>query len=289
MSAKLTYLNLGCGNRYHTDWINIDISPSSPDVIKHDLNHGIPLPDASCDVVYHAAVLEHMRRFDAVVFMAECYRVLKPGGIVRVGVPDLEKTCKLYLSKLNAVLNGDKAAVYDYDWMMLELFDQTVREVSGGEMLNHLRQNPIPNESFIIERIGEEGRQFVRVLKEQNEPQKNLAFFIRLRRGLRKLPHLAKRLLLQWLLGPESLKAFDIGHFRLSGESHQWMYDRYSLSRLLNSTGFCDVLLCKAGTSKITDWSRFHLDILPNGQVIKPDLFFIEAVKSKGYVYEGSK
>ena len=38
----------------------------------------IPLPDSSCDVVYHAAA-----------FLVECYRVLKSGGIVRVGVPDL--------------------------------------------------------------------------------------------------------------------------------------------------------------------------------------------------------
>ena len=93
MPEATQYLNLGCGSRYHPDWINIDIVPHGPEVIQHDLSRGIPLPDASCDVVYHTAVLEHMRRSDAAAFLAECYRVLKPGGIVRVGVPDLERIC----------------------------------------------------------------------------------------------------------------------------------------------------------------------------------------------------
>ncbi len=164
------YLNLGCGSRYHPDWINIDIATRGPEVIQHDLSRGIPLPDASCDVVYHAAVLEHLRRSDAAALLAECYRVLKPCGIVRVGVPDLEKICQLYLSRLAAALKGDEAAVHDYDWIMLELFDQIVREKGGGGMLDYLRQNPLPNETFVYERIGEEGRQLVKALRRQDSP-----------------------------------------------------------------------------------------------------------------------
>src|SRR4051812_23878919 len=47
--------NLGCGERYHAEWTNIDITTPGPGVIQHDLSRGIPLPDASCEVVYHAA------------------------------------------------------------------------------------------------------------------------------------------------------------------------------------------------------------------------------------------
>ena len=88
MSEATTYLNLGCGSRYHPDWINIDIRATGPGVIVHNLSRGIPLPDASCAVVHHAAVLEHMRRADAAAFMGECYRVLKPGGIVPPSIYD---------------------------------------------------------------------------------------------------------------------------------------------------------------------------------------------------------
>src|SRR5689334_16365456 len=127
-------VNLGCGSRYHADWINIDIVAHSPAVIAHDLRHGIPLADASCDVVYHSNILEHVRRRDALPVMRECFRVLKPGGILRVATPDLERICGLYLEKFKAAQRGEVPAIPDYDWMLLEMYDQTVREKSGGGM-----------------------------------------------------------------------------------------------------------------------------------------------------------
>lgn len=288
MPEATKYVNLGCGSRYHPEWINIDMTPRGPEVIKHDLSRGLPLPDAACDVVYHAAVLEHMRRSDAAAFLAECYRVLKPGGTVRVGVPDLEKTCQLYLSRLAAALNGDEAAAHDYDWIMLELYDQTVREKSGGDMLDYLRQNPLPNETFVYERIGEEGRQLVQALRSQeSHSRRSLPIHLqKLRRRLRALPGAVKRRIVLWLLGSDDRRALESGRFRLAGEVHQWMYDRFSLARLLSLTGFVDPQLQDSSTSRIPNWTSYHLDTLPNGQVIKPDLFFMEAIKPKAAVHD---
>ena len=288
MSETNKYLNLGCGSRYHPDWINIDIAPQGPEVIRHDLSRGIPLPDASCDVVYHTAVLEHLRPADASAFLMECFRVLKPGGVVRVGVPDLEIICQLYLSRLAASLKGDQEAAHDYDWIMLELYDQAIREKGGGGMLDYLRQYPLPNEAFVYERIGEEGRQLVQALrKQESHSQPALPSFLhRLRRGFRSLPEVAKRRRAQWLLGADDKRALEIGRFRLAGEVHQWMYDRYSLARLLRLTGFHDPQLQGAGTSRIRNWTSFHLDTLPDGQVIKPDLFFMEAIKAEAPIHE---
>ncbi len=274
------YLNLGCGSRYHPDWINIDIASQGPGVIQHDLSQGIPLPDSTCDVVYHTAVLEHLRCSDAKKFLVECFRVLRPGGIIRVGVPDLEKICKLYLSKLDAALQGDKAASNDYDWMMQELFDQTVREKSGGGMVDYLRQNPLPNEAFVYERIGEEGRDLVKDLQnKESHSSLSLLSFRRILRGLRALPRVVIHRIPLWLLCLGDRRALEIGRFRLSGEVHQWGYDRFSLARLLHLTGFKDPELRDAKSSRITDWTRFNLDTLPDGTVIKPDLFFMEALK----------
>jgi len=285
LSKQPLYLNCGCGSRYHPDWINIDIASQSPEVIQNDLSRGIPLADASCDVVYHTAVLEHLRCSDAEVFLSECYRVLKPGGIVRVGVPDLEKICQLYLARLTAALNGEITAAHDYDWIMLELFDQIVREKGGGDMLDFLRQNPLPNETFVYERIGEEGRELVKALRSSSSCLRRgshslPALLQKLRRIFRTLPSLAKRRILGWLLGADDRRALEVGRFRLAGEVHQWMYDRYSLARLLGLTGFRDPQLQEAKTSRIPNWINFHLDTLPDGQVIKPDLIFMEAIKT---------
>lgn len=288
MSAKINYLNLGCGSRYHPDWINIDITSRDASVIQHDLHRGIPLPDASCYVVYHAAVLEHFRQSDAKIFLAECHRVLEPGGIIRVGVPDLEKICKLYLSTLSVAINGEGKTDSDYDWIMLELFDQIVREKSGGDMLKYLKQDPLPNEAFVYERIGEEGRQLVKLLRNHDKHSGHPFpdFLHKLRRGFRYLPYLAKSSVLQWILGGDDKRAFEIGRFRLAGEVHQWMYDRYSLARLLGQTGFHEPQLQDANTSRIPNWISFHLDTLADGQVIKPDLFFMEAFKPRETIHD---
>lgn len=286
MFEEKKYLNLGCGKRYHPDWINMDIAPQGSEVIQNDLSGGIPLPDESCDVVYHSAMLEHLRRSDAKILLVECYRVLKPLGIIRVGVPDLEKICQLYLSCLSDLMNQEEAASPDYDWIMLELLDQSVREKSGGEMLNYLQHDPLPNEKFIYERIGEEGRELVNALHNRYTKPSFPNVLHKLRKGFRYVPALVKHRIQQMLLNSEDRRALEIGRFRLSGEVHQWMYDRYSLARLLKQTGFHYPQLHDANTSRIPNWTSFHLDTLPNGQAIKPDLFFMEATKPEAVTHE---
>ncbi|ETR69785.1 MAG: hypothetical protein OMM_09304 [Candidatus Magnetoglobus multicellularis str. Araruama] len=79
--------------------------------------HGIPYADYSVDVVYHSHVLEHMPRQFAPVFIQECFRVLKIGGIIRVAVPDLERIVREYLKNLEQALNDDEQAanrLYNY-------------------------------------------------------------------------------------------------------------------------------------------------------------------------------
>lgn len=146
---------------------------------------------------------------------------------------------------------------------------------------DYLRQNPLPNEAFVYERIGEEGHQLVKALRQQDSHGRRSfpAFLHRLRRGLRSLPAVAKRRIPHWLLRAGDRRALEIGRFRLAGEVHQWMYDRYSLALLLIAAGFRDPQLQDASTSRIPNWTSFHLDTLSDGQVIKPDLFFMEAIK----------
>ena len=281
MSGAARFLNLGCGARYHPDWTNIDIAAQGSEVIEHDLSRGIPLADASCAVVYHSAVLEHLRRSDAAAFLVECHRVLRPGGVLRVAVPDLEAICRLYLSKLAAAAHGDAAAAHDYEWMLLELLDQIVREKSGGGMQDYLGRDPMLNEAFVYDRIGEEGRALVRLLRGTpvRRGRSPAAVSRKLARRLRALPAAARRRLSRVLLGARDRRALQIGRFRLGGEVHQWMYDRYSLAQLLTEAGFVDPRLQQADTSQIPDWTNYNLDTLPDGRVVKPDLFFMEAVK----------
>lgn len=268
-------VNVGCGSRYHPDWVNIDIVAHGPGVIAHDVSRGLPLDDASCDAVYHSAVLEHIRPGDAVPFIRECRRVLRPGGVLRVAVPDLERICEVYLEKLRQAVAGDAAAGDDREWMMLELFDQAVRERGGGLMVDYLRQDPVPNEAFVLQRIGVEGRELLEQVRRRRtdgggSPSVAIGFFERLRAAIR-------RRVLTRLVGPDAERIVQVGRFRLAGEAHQWMYDRYSLARLLLAAGFVDPVRQEAVTSRIADWTSFNLDTLADGTIVKPDLFYMEA------------
>jgi len=281
-------INLGCGSRFHPDWMNADIAPRAPSVIQCDLSRRFPFPNGDFDVVYHSNVLEHIRRDDAPAFMCECFRVLKPGGILRVAVPDLERICRLYLEKLQQATAGDAASEHDHEWMLLEMYDQTVREKGGGAMLDFLRQNPLPNESFVLERIGQEGRELIAALRnapsqeqqaQTTPPSRKRTPLKEIIRRPRTLFEILGRKLLNKNPGAEWQRALDIGRFRLAGEVHQWMYDRFSLARLMLAAGFREPALRSPVDSAIPDWAKFNLDTLPDGSVVKPDSFFMEATK----------
>ena len=275
-----TYLNLGCGERFHPDWVNLDLAAGRSNVISHDLVKGIPFAAESVDVVYHAALFEHIRRDDAANFLREIHRVLKPGGIVRIGVPDLEEICRTYLEKLEAAIAGDKEAANDYDWLVLEMFDQMVRESSGGLMLRYFRRQPLPNEQFIVQRIGDEGRKLIEeIRRQQTASNKGLAALLYQR--MRAIGRGLRDRLLAVVAGRNAAQALAIGRFRLSGEVHHWMYDRFSLARELLAAGFHEPIARSASESAIPDWSRFCLDAQSDGTINKPDLLFVEAIKPK--------
>jgi predicted SAM-dependent methyltransferase len=276
-------VNLGCGDRYRPGWINIDIRPCGPGVIAHDLRKGIPLETGSCDLVYHSHLLEHLSYDAATVFMKECFRVLKPGGVIRVVVPDLEVICRLYLQKLDAVLAGDESLIADYEWMTLELLDQMARERGGGRIAEELRRTDLSNRDFVRSRIGN----IVDVLEMPPpvapDPPGSLAFV----GCLRMLKNRARNLLLRLALDEDGRRALLVGCFHTSGELHHWMYDRLSLCKLLRSVGFESPLVQFATRSLVNDWPIFRLDTDENDKVIKPDSLFMEAIKPPIPVEEG--
>ena len=150
-------LNFGCGSALHPEWINLDSSAAAPDVVVHDLRRGLPFPSNSFDAAYGSHVLEHLEPDAASRLLRECHRILRPGGILRIVVPDLETIARLYLDSLERAATGDIDAAFRYDWMMLELYDQVVRTKSGGNMATYLRRAFGENQArFMHSRIGDE-------------------------------------------------------------------------------------------------------------------------------------
>ncbi len=271
------YLNAGCGYHYSKDplWTNIDFVSTGQGVRAHNLLQGIPFHDSSFDLVYHSHVLEHFSKNDAVKLLGECYRVLRPGGVLRIAVPDLERIARSYIHWLEKGLSDPQNEITraNHTWLLLEMYDQTVRNTSGGEMAKYLYQDRIINEDFVYERIGQEGRGLREgyLYNEKMKLNKNRSYKTLIKSILKKIKNAPK------LLRSRSIYT-KIGRFRMEGEIHQWMYDRYSLAHLLNAAGFEQVTVRDAFTSYIEDWSRFELDGM-NGITRKPDSLFIEARK----------
>ena len=88
---------------------------SLPDnILVHNLANGIPFGDDSIDVVYHSHLLEHFDRDVAGEFLLDVKRVLKPGGIHRIVVPDLEIICSAYISHISTCeTNSDEYDNHD--------------------------------------------------------------------------------------------------------------------------------------------------------------------------------
>ena len=280
-------LNLGCGSRSRAGWTNVDVV-AGPDVLAHDLRDPLPFPDGAFDLVYHSHVLEHFRPADVPAFLSECRRVLRPGGLLRVVVPDLEGIARGYLDALDRVdaagAGRDAAARQDREWMTIELYDQAVRETSGGRMGALLRSPGLPNEAFVRERLGEQAAQVLRTRGHREEPPACRPRLRRaaggLRRGLRAAvrPGRARRALAERLLPGRDREALRVGRFRLSGEVHHWMYDRASLQSVLEEAGFRQVVRRSAADSTWDGWSSQNLDTQPDGTLYKPDSLYMEGV-----------
>ncbi len=277
---KLKYLNLGCGKNYVSteEWINIDFVSIGKDVISHNLLKGIPFEDNTFDLIYHSHVLEHFSKNDGINFIAECYRVLKPGGIIRVVIPDLEKITREYIKSLEICINEPKntGAVANYQWMLLEMYDQTVRNKSGGLMREYLSQKKMINENFVSGRIGEQVQAYRKNISIISNNKPRISSFYNFKKIAYKLFRQLKSSNLFFLL--INNKAYNIGKFRLEGEIHQWMYDRFSLGHLLSSCGFYGIEIRDAFTSYINNWENYGLDG-KNNIIRKPDSLFMEAVK----------
>lgn len=152
----LVRLNLGCGVDVVPGWINIDRSPGVllsrlpssmrnafrvlhlvpaqqaavawPDGVRHlDVTKGLPFPDGIAEAIYSSHMLEHLPRDAADFVLKECTRVLYPGGVLRLALPDLRMLAERYVS------SGDPAAADTF--VEQTLMGQTTSPRGGARVI----------------------------------------------------------------------------------------------------------------------------------------------------------
>ena len=92
-------LNLGGGRWYRPRWENVD-QLDDPLFVDHrlDLREGprLPVEDTSTELVFSSHCLEHVEDQVARLVLADCHRVMIPGGTIRIAVPDMDKAFSAY-------------------------------------------------------------------------------------------------------------------------------------------------------------------------------------------------
>ena len=268
----MNLVNLGCGRRFHPIWRNFDFVSTAPEVEQADLRTGIPLPDEYADAVYHSHVLEHFSREDAKSFLQECHRILKPGGVLRISVPDLEQITLAYLASLTALRqNPNPDRDRRHQWHIAEIVDQCARHSSTGSCGSMLKDWPVNDRPFLLARWGAEAERLFDANASRIKARARMSLIMR---ALKRI-----RIAIGCLLTGASEDVLEVGRFRLNGEPHLWMYDEMSLRAALESVGFTSIQRSTAFTSAIPQWPSFNLDTDDGNRTHKPDSLFMEAVK----------
>ncbi len=264
-------LNVACGSRYHKDWINIDFYADSKNIKRVNILKGLPFKNNSFDIVYSSHFFEHLSLHNAKYILKEIHRILKQDGIIRIVVPDLENICREYLKILENIEDG-KDYQKKYDWIVIELLDQMIRSESGGEM-GKIYANPsvVKNESlkkYILKRVGVD----LPIIKRNDYKRKISSALI-----LNKIISIYTQMIK--LLVPKKMRELVFINASI-GEMHKWMYDKYSLTKLLCDMNFIDIEIKDYNKSRIADFNQYFLDIKKDGTSYKGDSsLYIEAIK----------
>ncbi len=159
-------LNLGCGPIQPSDWVNVDnsnraklschlfwldqllvklkvLSPTeyNRQTRTFNLSKRFPFEDGSVDTIYSGELLEHLTREEGEVFLAECFRVLKPGQTLRIRVPDQYHFWKNYTHDFESIykLGREKWEEGHSRWTQMH-FDNICVQRPGLSSMGHFHK-----------------------------------------------------------------------------------------------------------------------------------------------------
>lgn len=162
---KKIKLNLGCGWRnFGEEWVHVD-GGDYKHLNYHDITN-LKFKDNTVDLIYASHVLEYFDINEVKKLLREWRRVLKPGGVLRIAVPDFEVMTQLYHNgkvKLKDIIGplygkmsmGTKTiyhkTTYDYESLNLLLYELAYNDIQRYDWRHYEvhRQNDDHSQSYL--------------------------------------------------------------------------------------------------------------------------------------------
>ena len=226
--------------------------------VKARIGRKLPYPAASFDVIYLCHVLEHHQDHQLVPALRDMHRLMKPGGVLRISTPDVERDARLYLAALERVLqNPSQENEAGYRLAITRAIDQCVRSEGGGEM-----RRAVEDRRWRDEDLDAAYGKALDYLVGRGESARGLP--PRARRDIRDLP---------FALWRRALALVSRGHPATTGEYDTAKLDEFVLREALEAAGFTDIRVCRGHESRIAGWERWDFDRAADGTLVEPGLY----------------
>ena len=89
-------LQLGAGPIFLEGWLNTDLDPRAPGVLFLDSSKRLSFSDSNFDYIFSEHHFEQLEYRQGLLMLRECFRVLKPGGRIRIATPSLDTVIALH-------------------------------------------------------------------------------------------------------------------------------------------------------------------------------------------------
>lgn len=277
MKDSRRFLNIACGDTFVEDefWTNIDFTSHSPKIKKANILNGLPYKDNTFDVVYSSHFIEHIPIDSVNLFLKDVYRIMKPGGLLRIVTPDLEFLNNEYKKNLDLKF-FNKA-----NFITTLILDQCVRTAAGGKLKLDMDSFHNTNDKEMIEYtkllIGPDAFKYIK-LDDANLLKK---IYIKIKKDPKFLLNVISMIRIKFFLFflPKSFKSLNVSTASI-GEKHMWLYDFNSLSDFLNNSSFNNIKKVDFDASSYYKYIFSELDIkdgLPRKGIHQ---LFVEAYKA---------
>jgi len=93
---EICKLQIGSGNNYIDGWLNTDYYLTDRRMVFLDASKRFPIPDNTFDYVFSEHQIEQLSFEYGLKMLSECYRILKPGGKIRIATTNVDALLTLY-------------------------------------------------------------------------------------------------------------------------------------------------------------------------------------------------